>query len=328
MKFILLFSLTLFNANAQDFELPEIYDVFRTGFQNLRLPIENKLSQLAQNFSIVKDPNGISFRTAKDIICPQGDKVLKDQAVARIQISNHVIDDTIVNHIFYFGCDGNQAFREEIVSTGPGARMFTVDDLFKERITADIYNMKELTFKEYGLYDQQNVEFFKWNKTIQDNIEVTSLYVEKSLIDRMTVTVESSSRKIAHYFKSSFNIKFNRNGYNFNAKRTVGMNSRDTVILDDINGTEILNASSRRISLKQFLEDFTLNGLAWIVESVLIQLPKTSFVALGNRNQKFIQELRDIQSWLLAGINMAVIQAKIEEYIDAAQKDLIVDRRP
>jgi hypothetical protein len=333
MRFLVLlfFILVASYVEAKEYDLPDGLLSDKLALQNLRLPLERKISQMQQNFSIFKFENGFTFLSSKDEFCPMGDMVKKGMPVSKIVVTGNDLREQkltfLQQQIIYYGCDGRPAFRENIITKGDGIVAITPQDVLNGNI-ADKLLMQPLdTEKSYELLDHEGKQVFRVNSVIEDDIKVTWFYVENVMVRKLSVT-NANDAKIVNYFLNDFKIKINRNGYNFNS--TTRISGPRTFIgyffKDD--RVDYRSVNGDRLSLVNMVNKTKLNGENFLMEMVLMKLPRTQFVSLSNRNRKFIQELRDIQGWLISNINITTIQAKIEEYIKAAQSGQIEDKRP
>jgi len=87
------------------------------------------------------------------------------------------------------------------------------------------------------------------------------------------------------------------------------------------------DANKNQISFIEFQKSFTLNGFNFIMDSMLIELPKTKFASLGNQNARLLDELRNAQAWVTSG-QANLVRSYLESLIKSIREGYITDTRP
>ena len=154
----------VFSSRAHSFEIPaDLLSPNRIA-KELRLNLVTKLAQMKQNFIQRSIPNGITFTSSNEIVCPLGIRIQKDQNLLKLislQTSKKDENNQIVStdKRFYTGCEGKLSFYEKIVFTGPKEILAS-----KKEIYAGSLNLKiNQDFKSmvYIMEDGQSKEVLR-----------------------------------------------------------------------------------------------------------------------------------------------------------------------
>jgi hypothetical protein len=285
---------------------------------------------MRQNFIERKTQDGSRFISDKNVTCPLGVKVLSNDNLMSLSFSNNykVNSETkkinSYEHRNYSSCDGSLAFRESIVVVADKKQRHTREDQLLGEL--DLRFNNEFDSVDYRMIDatgEQVIRSFT-SKTKNKLISVISIGNEKYI----NISIDKElNKKVFRYRFNPITFKVKRNGFEFEMNIPLRFSGHMKAELFDNGRIKYFNPKGIQVSLASFLKEFELNGLDFVMNSVLKSVPKTSFFNTGNANARILEELRNAQAWITTGQDN-LIRNLLEEYIAAVNKGEIVDSRP
>jgi hypothetical protein len=318
--FLAMFSL----AHAGEYDLPKGFLSEVTLAEQFRLSIQNKLTQMRQNFVERSFSNGTRFYATNDITCPQGTKVQSRNDLLRMRVTQDV-DEQLTENIFYYGCRGSLTMREQVVTSGKKLTPASVPQLLMGQLNTSL--TADETSKDYRLLDGQGDQVFRILTRLVQGRLINHFYLNDQQYLRITRFKRSQYLEVRYEF---FPIHFsmNRNGFEFSMSLPARFEGYYSARIYNNGVVHYYNEKRDPVSLATFQNSFKLEGFSFILDSMLIELPQTKFVTSGLRSGRMLEELRNAQTWLINGIQLNLVRNMVEEYIKAVQQGLIIDNRP
>jgi len=298
-----------------------------------RLGITNKLIQMRQNFIEKRINNGAVFYSNKNVVCPLGVKVQKQENLVKYTFSNKVSGagpkkrNSEVRR--FFGCADTVSFVETIVSTGERPEVHSRSEILTGKINFQMGELEQS--KDYKIKDGKGVQIFRIHqeKSRNGNRSTTWFYIGLECILKI-VQDDKSLFSILKYHFFSILLELDRNGFAFSMNIPSRHDGAYTVKVNENSFIEYFNDKSQRIPMAKFQEAFFMESLDFPVVSVLVELPKTGFISTGSESARMLEELRNAQAWLLIGgeTQINLVKLLVDEYIKAVDKGSISDNRP
>lgn len=267
--------------------------------EEIRIPLDNKMIQMRQNFIETPRQGVLIYSADKNIRCPNDNIVFRGEPLLRVVTNEeiHPIKRTIKT---YYGCSKNIAYREITVETKSQFR--------------------------YELLGPDNLSIFSLLRSDRG----ASAQSEIKLLGNIVYRIQEFSRQSyleIFYFRYPFRVNFSLNGFDLNFNRNVDESGHYIVRVFPSKRVEFFNNKGERISKGNFNQTFQFRGISYFIDAILQDLPATKFLNAGDRNQKLIQELRNAQTFLLSGTNGGYVRNLINEYIKNAEAGELIDNR-
>jgi hypothetical protein len=298
--------------------------------KELRLGLINKLVQLRQNFIERKTPTGAKFISDKDVVCPLGTKVLKNESLVSLSFSNHYQkiegSSKIQSYEYrnYYGCTGNISLKESIIVISDEKKGHKLQDQLAGEL--DLRFGNKYDSYDYKMVDGRGDQVLRivTNKS-QDVLNTTiSIGNEKYI----SITINKLKNKSVFRYKfNAIPFVINRNGFSFEMNIPQRFEGFMKAEVFDNGRINYFNPKGIQVSLSSFLQEFQLDGFDFIMDSLLATVPKTKFFTSGNENARILEELRNAQAWIISGQDN-LVRNLIESYIKDIKEGLILDKRP
>jgi len=268
--------------------------------RDIRLPIENKILQMDQNF--IKEDFGrtIKYFSNKEVRC-QNDKVIRaGQEIFKIIKQTFITMDRTKEVINYYGCSKTLFFREISTTSKNGS--------------------------SYELIGANNLKVYRSLKKKTGNVTVTSLYIDNQ--DFIKITEKSHKNyKEVFYKRFPFFLYMKINGKPFIYNHEFENAGDYRLRIYPKNRIEYYDYSAKPISLGKFQETVQFRGAASFIGAIFLDLPETKYVNSGTNNAKLLGELRNAQTFLISNTNINFVKNLINEYIKEVEDGNIVDNR-
>lgn len=268
-------------------------------YEDIKLPIDNKLLQMRQNFIETPRTNTFSYSSDKDITCPNGENVSRGESLLRLvtQLEEQPLKRTIKT---YYGCSQEVAMREMLIESATEYR--------------------------YELTGPQNIPIFSLSKIQTSGESLSEILLNNQKIYRIQELKRAQYTEY-FYYQNAFKLNFSLNGYNLNFDRRLDNPGKFIMRVFPNGRVEYFDPHGDRISKATFVETFQFRGINYFLDALFQDLPETKFINSGSRNQKLIAELRNAQTFLLSNTNIEYVKNLINEYIKNAQEGELIDNR-
>ena len=296
-KFVFLLSLLVVtNLKA---EIPQGLLSIERVLEEIKLPINNKILQMQQNFVETQNSSVQTFTSQEVVACQSGLTVQPGSPILRVVTESQVIP---LNRVVktYYGCNQSQSFREVQIDTPEEFR--------------------------YQLLGPDNLAIFTLLK-LRSSTETRS---EINLTNQRVYLIQERNLggiEEYFYFRFPFQINYNQAGFRININDTNEVSGHYLVRRYTQGLLEIFSPQGERISKAEFIKNNGFRGVNFFVDSVLQDLPETKFISSGNQNQNLINELRNAQTFLLSNTNITYGRNLIYEYIKLAEDGELQDNR-
>lgn len=269
--------------------------------------------------------SGQVFYTSPEsnVNCLNGVSVSASQKLFDFTYQKELKDKKYSERRVYKGCDRQVGFTEIYRVEGVESEVHTDQDIVDGKMDFEVTD--KVNSLIYQLTDQEGSAVFEmFFKRVGNKTTLILKITGNTIITRVVSRV--GDKTFIAYSPTAFSIKFEANGYSVNAsQRTVSPAVR--AYIDKLN-TFYYDPLQNKISMADFQKMFDFGNLpSMMIAGLLAEFPPTEFVRTGNFNVQLLQELREIQTFLISGTNSNLIRARIEEYIKAAEEGSLVDNR-
>jgi hypothetical protein len=298
--------------------------------KELRLGLINKLVQMRQNFIERKTTSGSKFISDKNVSCPLGTKVFKNENLMSLSFSNQYQKNqkTSKFHSYeyrnYYGCNGTIALKESIIVIADVKHSNSKQDQLA--IELDLRYKDNYDSVDYKMIDGNGDQVLRIVTTKTKTVLNSTI----SIGNEKYIVISINKLKDRSIFRYRFNpilFKINRNGFNFEMKIPMRFDGYIRAEVFKNGRIHYFNPKGIQISLASFLQEFQLDGFNYIMDSLLATVPKTKFFTSGNENARILEELRNAQAWIISGQDN-LVRNLIEGYIKDIKDGLILDKRP
>jgi hypothetical protein len=299
--------------------------------EDYRQPIKTKLLQLRQNFIERQFESGTRFFSDTLITCPLGVQVFEKQPLVRYEFQKKAFQENgkIISQEFrnLKGCSGEDSLVERFKTIAKKEYLSSDQTIMKGEFDFTLSSDKESI--DYTLFDSKGEAVVRLYTRQEGSERFTHYYLGGQELMRISYKKMASRLEVAYRF-FSINFTMNRNGYRFTSAIPARFIGAYRALISNDGAIEYFDDLYNPISLATFQKKFSLNGVNFILDSLLIELPKTDFVNSGNQSTRLIEELRNAQIWLINGnpAQLNLVRNLVEEYLQAAEKGLLIDQRP
>lgn len=301
---------------------------------DFRRPLKDKLLQLRQNFIERKYKQGTRFVSNEIVTCPFGVKVQPLENIVNYSYTQDISKDvqtgkvtTIENRTFR-GCAKKKTLTERIKVIGDKSYAASEKDILQGNLNLTMDNGgREII--DYRMFDSDGNQVMRLYSKINGKYRFTNYYFGSDKFMQILYEKKNDKLDIKYRF-FPFDFILNRNGFQFSTK--VGARSQGyfRAFVYKSGAIEYFDDKGVQVSLASFQKNFQINGINFIMNSILIEFPVTDFVNTGGDSARLKEELRNAQTWLIGGnpAQLNLVRNLIEEYLQAVDKGLLVDKRP
>jgi hypothetical protein len=332
--FITIFLITSGKEASASFSVPDHMLGVKKIMKDFRKPIQDKLLQMRQNFIERSYKNGTRFISNEKVVCPFGVEIAPKESIVTYTYTTDVTKDEVTNKIttvqnrLLRGCAKKDTIQERIKIVGNKAYLQDHQDVMQGKLQLQMgKGAKELV--DYRMLDSQGVQVMRIYSKISDTKRITNFYFGDQKFIQITYIKNKTNLDLRYrFYNMDFNI--NRNGFVYSEAIPARTDNFFRAIVHDNGAIEYFNDKGIQVSLASFQKNFQLNGISWIMDSILIELPVTDFVSTGGDSARLKEELRNAQTWLIGGnpAQLNLVRNLIEEYLQAVDKGLLIDKRP
>jgi hypothetical protein len=268
---------------------------------DIKLPLNNKMLQMEQNFIEKTSGNTTKFFSDRIVHCQLGQTVAIGQTILKVtkqQVTNSKLKKDIIS---YYGCSGQESFKE---------------------ITTGYFSGKT----SYELLGPNNISIFKSVREENSGRVLSLFFLNDQLIYKVIERKKTKYDEVL-YKKYPFTLNMNYNGGNINFSSNEVFNGAYRLKIFSNKRIEYLDDSSKLTSLVNFQRRIGFRGVNYFVDLALMDLPKTKFISSGSGNTKMLEELRNAQTFLISGSNIEYVKNLINKYIKEAGEGNIIDNR-
>lgn len=318
------FSLFIFLFSAQSAyagELPSEFFSISMYSDYFRPNIENKVTQMGQNFVRVVTDSEVYFTSNSETRCQNGKKVPARQKIMSLSFKKSLVGDEYSESRIYRGCGGSIAFQESVQASGANKELHTKKEIFEGKM--DLDSPEALEALTYELQDGEgNLVFAGYFKRIGQGTSTVFKLGNSKFASRTTNKTSAGKKVVLRAYPFSFHQHRNGSEIEFNSNGDGIL----MALVTDLN-TIYYGDDRQRISMAEFQGNFNMGGLDVIMDSMLAELPETKFVTTGTQDAKMLEELRTAQTFLISGTQLNLVRELIEKYIKAVEEGSIVDNR-
>jgi hypothetical protein len=267
----------------------------------IKMPLNNKLLQMHQNFIEETAPNIIKYTSDKISKCQLGQSVPVGENILKIT-KQRSKNTKLKKHITtYTGCSGQESFKEISIKYTSGN-------------------------DSYEFIGPDNTSIFKTIRLKDQNQTTSQIFMNDQMVFKIIERKRNGYDEVL-YKKYPFTVSLNYNGGKINFNSVQSFNGAYRLKIYPGRRVEYFDDSSQLISLANFQKQIGFRGINYFIDLALKDLPKTKFINSGNGNTKLLEELRNAQTFLISGSNIDYVKNLINEYIKEAVEGNIIDNR-
>lgn len=319
---------------SASFAIPDHMLGIKKFAKDFRKPVINKLLQMRQNFIERKYKKGTRFISNEKMVCPLGTVIYPFNNLATYTYKTKVVTDkktgkvTSYENRFLRGCSQKNTITEKIKIIGKKAFINDHDDIMQGILQLQM-NKGEKEIIDYRMIDSAGVQIMRIFSKVTGNERITNLYLGNQKFIQIFYKRQDDKLEVRYKFYSA-DFLLNRNGFEYSSHIEARSNGYFKAMIHDNGSIQYFNDKGIQVSLASFQKFFQLNGINFIMKSVLIELPVTDFVSSGGGSARLKEELRNAQTWLIGGnpAQLNLVKILIQEYIQAVEKNLLIDNRP
>lgn len=333
ISLILLLSMFIGKGANASFAIPDHIFGIKRILEDFRKPIQDKLTQLRQNYIERTYKNGIRFISNEKVVCPFGIGIEPLTNIVTYSYTSQVSTDELTGKVTSYenrklrGCAKKDTISEKIKIIGKRAFLNDHKTIMNGGLSFQMNN-GEKDLIDYRMMDSDGKQVVRIYSKVTGNDRITNFYMGDEKFMQIFYKRIGDKLEVRYKFYS-FNFQLNRNGYEFRSHINARSDGYFKAVIHDSGAIEYYNDKLVQISFASFQKSFGLNGISFIMESILIELPKTDFVNSGGGSARLKEELRNAQTWLIGGnpAQLNLVRNLIEEFIQAADKNLLIDKR-
>lgn len=332
-KILLILSVISFELKSEVVPLPPAISSVDDIVNEFRNSLVIKINDLSKNF-ISRSTDSAIFLTNSSVTKCNNETIQSGEPLAKIQYSYKLLSNELRERVTYFGCQNQVVLYEDIVTRGENLNPAKFGDIVKGK--RDIDTSENETYRLYTISNSNNQEIFKILIDKSENKKLVEMYFIEQKIFRMNFDfkLDSTRLTLTYYpFKASYSVK--NSFWKFNSSFNSFSN---TAISTNKNGsvqTSYFDNKGIQITQKDFLldfDDFIISGsiarLRSIIDTHNTIFPETQIVQTGSTNDHFKEELRLAFNRLQNNTELNLVKKQIQDYIEAVENGLIVDKRP
>jgi len=300
--------------------------------QEVKGSFTTKISALGKNY-ITRVSNQAAIYTSHETVSCNGIISQPGEPLAKIQYASKQNNQEIIEKGTYSGCNGEVFLVEDVVSRGANLSPLPMKDFLEGKRTIDLKDNE--VYRLYKLSNGEGEEIFKvLVERTQTGKSINYFFAEQKILSMIYEYKTSSTRLSITYYGYSVNYNFKRSkwryNYNFTPYSNIVMAStsaEDSVIYLGQNNNR-LSLSAFIVAFNESVMKYTIAAIASIMEDHILFFPKTETTQTGAQSQRFLEELRIAQNRLLNNMELNLVKNLLQEYVNAAEKGLIIDNRP
>lgn len=331
-KIFCLFILISFNALGDTVSLPPAVSGIDDIVNEFRNTLVLKINELGKNFISNVADKTIVFTSSSELGC-NGKTMPAGDAVSNMIYSFNRSEGELSERATYTGCNHQVTLIEDVITRGDKLETLKFDDFIKGKRSFELKPNEN-----YRLYRVMNSDHEEIAKVLIDKKGNTQT-VEFSAVGQKVLRMdyeylENSTRLTLTFFGYSAKYVRKYSTWKFNDNSDI---SRISVFVnrDKFNQVTYLNTHGQLISQADYVESFDnkissgiMKSLRAIFEYHNYYFPETKSVQTGTMNSQFKEELRLMFNRVQNNAEKNSVLKQIQDYMDAAEKELIIDNRP
>lgn len=334
MKYLFCLLLFIGQLEAQDqvVPLPPSVSSVDDVINEFRETLISKVSEIGRNFISTINGKIIIFTNGQPLRC-NGELTQIGQPVSSLQYNFKRGDNELSEKSVYTGCNNQVSLVEDIVTKGSDLKPLDYDNFIKGTRSFDLKPNEN--YRLYRLSNSENEEIFKFIIERSKIGKTVEMYIVESKFLTMTYEFQNDSTRLTFKYHG-YKGKYVRNyaSWGFDVSYDPFTN---TVIAKKTKQVETSFFDTRgvRFSQKDFLsrvEDYLFNGPIKRIRDILdyhnYYFPSTEVVNSGGQNERLKEELRILNNRLLNNTEINLVRKQIQDYIEAAESGLLLDKRP
>lgn len=300
--------------------------------EEFRGSLTTKIAALGKNYITKVTNQSVTYSSNEAYSC-NGFLNQPGEPLAKIEYSNKTDNKQLIEKTTYTGCNNDVTLVEDVITRGENLSPLPMKKVLEGKRTIDLQDNET-----YRLYKLSNVEgdvLFQvlLEKTLKGKA-INYYFLGQQILSMIYEYQATSTRLSITYFGYSIEYARKHAKWKYNYQFTpylnvvlASTNKEDPIIYFDSNNNR-LSLSGFITSFNEGIMKYTISTLAEIVQYHTMYFPKTATTQTGAQSQKFLEELRIAQNRLLNNIELNLVRNLLQDYVNAAEKGLIIDNRP
>ncbi len=345
IPFLLTFfmNISLSASSLANFDLPANFMSVDEMVAEFRNVFVDKIKDLNKNFILRNKDFTNVYLNNKITACMSG-VIAQNSPITQNNYHYTLTDNSLVEVVTYLGCKDDLAIRERVFTKGRNLKPLTIEEFTKGIRRFDLNDHEE--YREYKILNELEEEIVKVVLTKQEGQKVIDFYslgqkfFSLKIIVKKNLGNDVTKEIFYHYLPSNITYVRKYSRLRSNSKFPEFYNRILVNDSKDVSGAKrqsitYRNNLNEEISPKTFLENFTNYFLQTNIQTIINILeyhnyyfPITDQVQSGSKNENFKEELRLMLNRLQTNTDLTLVRRKIQEYLEAAEKNTIIDNRP
>ena len=321
-----------FGVKAESIPLPPSIATIDDIVEGLRNTLSTKIVDLGKNFISAQNDKTIFLKSSTPIKC-NGSVIPLGEPASILQYNFKKSDNELIEKAIYSGCQRKISLVEDVVTRGSILEPLKYTDFIRGKRNFDLNDGED--YRLYRISNVDNEEIFKLLIEKKDNSKIAEFYILGQKFLRINYTYQATSTKAAFtYFGFKGTYKQTYSSWEFNTSIDTYTN---TVIATNGNVNQItyLDSTFQPFSQNEFLSTFNKrisDGAAARIRDLIDYhtyfFPATVQVLSSSGNDHLKEELRVAFNRLQNNTELPLVKLQIQEYINAAEKGQLIDKRP
>ena len=334
MKAILLTLILIlsFNSHAENVPLPVSITSIDDMVDEFRNILTTKLADLSKNYIALQSDKTIALKSNSDVKCNK-ENASSGETLTTFQYITQKNPNELVEKVIYSGCKNQVSLVEDVISRGEHLTELSFEDFAKGKRVFDL-RVGE-TYRLYRISNANNEEIFKLLVEKKDKSKLVEFSFLGQVFLRLNFDYQDLSTRLFQTFLG------------YKGRYSVGGSTWEYNTEIDTFTNSILARAGKIVNVSFFdsvgspvsENDFNANFDHWITNKAFTRIrqilefhtsffPPTVQVQNGSANQRLKQELRQMFNRLQNNTDLPLVKLQVQDYIDAAEKNLLIDTRP
>ena len=333
MKILIILLLFIsFGVKAESIPLPPSIPTVDDIIEGLRNNFSTKIIDLGKNFISVQNDKTIILKNNTPLNC-HGTIIPLGEPVSILQYNFKQSGNELVEKAIYTGCQQKISLVEDVISKGTTVAPLKYNDFIRGKRNFDLNEGEN--YRLYRLSNVDNEEIFKVLIEKNQNTKLTEFYILGQKFLRIIYDYQGNSTK-ATFTYFGFKGKYTQKYSSWEFDSSIDTYSNTIIVTNgNLNQVTFLDSTAQPFSQNEFLTTFNKrisDGAASKIRDILdyhnFYFPTTLQVLSSSANDHLKAELRVAYNRLQNNTELPLVKMQIQEYINAAEKGLLIDNRP
>jgi hypothetical protein len=327
--YIFLMLIASFNLRAETVPLPPAVSTVNDIVNEFRNSLAMKITELGKNFITNTANQSIIFKNSAATKCNEN-LIPAGEALASIRYNFNKQTNELIEKVTYTGCKDEITLIEDVVTRGGKLAPLKFSDLTKGKREFELDD--EETYRLYRVSNAENEEIFKMLIEKKDKSKLVELYIAGQKFLRMNYDFQEKLTKLSFTYYG-YQAKYVRHygtwtiSSNFEPFTNTVMAGMNQITYLDKAGFAIPQ-NGYSTTFDTYVNSRTLTTIRSIFDYHNFYFPSTQLMQDGAANARLKEELRIASNRLQNNTELNLVKKQIQEYMEAVENGLIIDKRP